>query len=419
MEHRPGDAGQDTDSIVPEVPAHVPGQGRMEWLAVLRAHQHRAWHRGQRLPAETYLQRLAALRADEELAVDLICSEVLLRRELGEAPAPAEYVARFPQYEAPLREQFALYRALPAHARPPGGMAVPGYEILEELGRGGMAVVYKARAPGFDRPLALKTLHAPGRVGPGRLARFRREAEALGRLWHPNVVRLWAVGEHDGRPFLALEYVEGGTLMQRLNGKPLPPRQAARLVAVLARAMHHVHQQGVVHRDLKPANVLLTADGTPKIADFGLARCLDGEAEPSSGGAVLGTPSYMAPEQANGDAAQVGPTTDIFGLGVVLYEVLTGMPPYQGTDPLAVWQLARKGEVIPPRRLNRRVPRALEHICLTALAVDPGRRYGSALELERVLESYLRRWSLGTVLGLLGALAAGVWNWSASGTGCQ
>jgi serine/threonine-protein kinase len=210
---------------------------------------------------------------------------------------------------------------------------VPGYEILGELGRGGMGVVYRARQAGLGRVVALKMILTGGHAGEDERARLRAEAEAVARLSHPNIVQIFEVGEHDGLPFLALEFVAGGGLDCGLDGTPWPARRAAVLAETLARAVHAAHVGGVVHRDLKPANVLLTADGAPKVADFGLAKRLDGGPARTRTGAVLGTPSYMAPEEAGG-SKQVGPAADVYAVGAILYELLTGRPPFRGETPL-------------------------------------------------------------------------------------
>src|SRR5205823_187056 len=189
---------------------------------------------------------------------------------------------------------------------------VPGYEVVAELGRGGMGVVYKARQCSLKRWVALKMILAGGHADPAARARFRTEAEAVARLQHPNVVQVYEVGEHDGRPFLALEYVGGGSLARRPDGGVRPEREAARLVEALARAVHHTHRSGILHRDLKPNNVLLTADGTPKIADFGLAKLVDRGGGLTRTEALIGTPGYMSPEQAAGDAARVGVPADVY-----------------------------------------------------------------------------------------------------------
>jgi tetratricopeptide (TPR) repeat protein/predicted Ser/Thr protein kinase len=267
---------------------------------------------------------------------------------------------------------------------------VPGYEVVAELGRGGMGVVYKARQCSLGRWVALKMILASAHADPEIRARFRTEAEAVARLGHPNVVQVYEVGEHDGHPFLALEYVAGDSLDQR-PGSVLPERDAGRLVETLARAVHHTHQRGILHRDLKPSNVLLTADGAPKIADFGLAKMVDGGGGPTRTEALIGTPSYMSPEQAAGDTRNVGVRSDVYALGAILYELLTGRPPFRGDSPLSTLEQVRHEEPTPPRRVRRCVSRDLETICLKCLEKDPGRRYPDAGELA----DDLRRFSEG------------------------
>ncbi len=283
-----------------------------------------------------------------------------------------------------------------------------GYEILEELGRGGMGVVYKARQAGLHRLVALKQALSGGDAE--EFVRFRREAEAAARLHHPNIVQIYEVGEQDGVPYLAMEYVEGGTLAAHLDGTPVAPRFTAELVATLARATHHAHQHGVVHRDLKPENILLASGGceppvvasltgglhppltngvVPKIADFGLAKLLDRADGKTQTGAILGTPKYMAPEQATGTAGQIGPATDVHALGVLLYEMLTGRVPYAGATILETLEQVCSHEPAAPRRLQPRVPRELETICLKALAKEPARRYASADAMAEDLTRFL------------------------------
>ena len=206
----------------------------------------------------------------------------------------------------------------------------PGYEILGELGRGGMGVVYKARQVALNRVVALKMILAGGHAGADQRTRFRAEAEAAARLQHPHIVQIYQVGEFGGYPFFSLEFVEGGSLADRLTGAPWPIREAAGLVETLGRALQEAHRLGVIHRDLKPANILLRADGAPMVADFGLAKRVGAADGPTQSGAVLGTPSYMAPEQASGKSKEVGPAADIYALGAVLYELLTGRPPFKG-----------------------------------------------------------------------------------------
>jgi WD40 repeat protein len=276
---------------------------------------------------------------------------------------------------------------------PPGWPRIPGYEVLSEMGRGGMGVVYKARQVsrlGAERVVALKTIHTRGAARPEAVARFRAEAATVARLEHPNIVRLYADGEHDGEPFFAFELVEGGSLAERLAGKPQAPREAAALVGTLARAVQYAHSRGVVHRDLKPGNVLLAACGlasakpqaaVPKITDFGLAKRLDEGPGETRTGAVLGTPSYMAPEQAGGNTRTVGPSVDVYALGAILYECLTGRPPFLGASVLQTLEQVRIQEPVPPRRLQPGVPRDLETVCLKCLEKEPRQRYATAQDL--------------------------------------
>jgi serine/threonine-protein kinase len=266
---------------------------------------------------------------------------------------------------------------------------VPGYQILGELGRGGMGVVYKAQQMGLKRPVALKMILAGSHAGAEDLARFRREAEAIARLQHPNIVQVYEVGEHNGLPFFSLEFAESGSLAAKLNGTPLPPLEAARLVETLAGAVQAAHQRGVIHRDLKPANVLLTAEGTPKITDFGLAKKLDEAAGQTQSGAILGTPSYMAPEQAGGRTKDLGPATDVYALGAILYELLTGRPPFKAANSLDTLRLVLEQEPVRPRQLQPHVPRDLETICLKCLHKSPQHRYASAVALAEDLECWL------------------------------
>jgi WD40 repeat protein len=269
-------------------------------------------------------------------------------------------------------------------------VSVPGYEIESVLGRGGMGVVYKARHLALKRTVALKMVLAGGHAGPHELARFRIEAEAAARLQHPNIVQIHEVGEADGHPYCALEFVEGGNLAGKIKEKPLPVREAASLVETLARAMQLAHSRNVVHRDLKPANILLTADGTPKITDFGLARQVDTDSGETQAGQVMGTPSYMAPEQASGRAHEAGPAADIYALGAILYECLAGRPPFRGQTVVETLDQVRTQEPVPPSRLETSVPLDLETICLKCLRKEPEKRYTSAAELAEDVARYQR-----------------------------
>jgi serine/threonine-protein kinase len=259
-------------------------------------------------------------------------------------------------------------------------VSIPGYEILGELGRGGMGVVYSARQIKADRLVALKMILSGAHASEQDLARFRTEAQAVARLQHPHIVQVYDVGDDHGLPYFSLEFCPGGSLEKKLAGTPLPPQEAARLVEALARAVQAAHDKGIIHRDLKPANVLLTDDGTPKITDFGLAKRLDA-AGPTASNAIMGTPSYMAPEQAGGSGKEVGPGADVYALGAVLYECLTGRPPFRAATLLDTILQVVSEEPVPPSRLNAKLPRDLETICLKCLEKSPAKRYVSAAEL--------------------------------------
>jgi WD40 repeat protein/tRNA A-37 threonylcarbamoyl transferase component Bud32 len=271
-------------------------------------------------------------------------------------------------------------------------VSVPGYEILEELGRGGMGVVYRARHTKLNRVVALKMILSGAHAGPDDLARFRIEAEAIARLQHPNIVQVFEVGEQGGLPYFSLEFCGGGSLEQKLASTPLPPSVAAELVETLARAMQAAHERHVIHRDLKPANVLLAEDGTPKITDFGLAKKLDAVGQTASG-VVMGTPSYMAPEQAGykpaAQARDIGPAVDVYALGAILYQCLTGRPPFKAATALDTILQVVSDEPVAPTRLHSRTPRDLETICLKCLEKEPRNRYSSALALAEDVHRFL------------------------------
>jgi serine/threonine protein kinase/WD40 repeat protein len=273
--------------------------------------------------------------------------------------------------------------ALPAKLTP----AIPGYEILEQIGRGGMGVVYKARQIGLSRVVALKMILPGAESDQLHRLRFRTEAETIARLDHPNLVAVHEVGEHDGAAFLVLEYIAGGTL-EALRGSIVPPRKAAELAEKLARALHVVHQRGVLHRDLKPANIFLTPEGEPKIGDFGLAKKLDDTGFTMTG-MIMGTPGYMAPEQARGDK-DIGPGCDIYALGVILYELLAGRRPFVGENLMAVLHLTLTQELPPPSRFNASIPADLETICCKCLQKNAADRYIDARALADDLARWLR-----------------------------
>ncbi|HUY31534.1 MAG TPA: serine/threonine-protein kinase [Pirellulales bacterium] len=267
---------------------------------------------------------------------------------------------------------------------------VAGYEILGVLGRGGMGVVYKARQPGLKRLVALKMILSGGHAGEHDLLRFRSEAEAVARLQHANIVQIYEVGEDEGRPYFSLEFVDGGTLTQELNGKPFAHRKAAEMLAVLAGAMAYAHEHGIIHRDLKPGNILIATDGTAKITDFGLAKRVEDEDNSQTRtGTILGTPDYMAPEQAAGDTKDVGPLADVYALGSMLYEFLTGRPPFRSASMLDTLQQVMRKEPVHPSQLDPKLPRDLETICLKCLHKEPEKRYAGAAALAEDLRRYL------------------------------
>jgi WD40 repeat protein/predicted Ser/Thr protein kinase len=361
---------------------------------------------------EDYLKADHDRLANPDDLLDLIYHEVLIREQNGEVPALDEYLSRFPQFAPQLREQFELHTALRSSHWPasdesaartaavtltdtgalpaPAGPALAGYEVLQELGRGGMGVVYLAWQIGLRRRVALKMILSGEYSRPQDVDRFRAEAQAVARLEHPNLVKIHEVGEQDGRPYFSMEYVEGGSLADALRGTPWAARRAAALTETLARAVQVAHDRCVIHRDLTPGNVLLTADGQPKIVDFGLAKLLDdGGSSRTITGDILGTPSYMAPEQASGRNKEVGTAVDIYALGAILYETLTGRPPFRAATPLDTLLQVVNTEPVAPRRLQPRVPRDLETICLKCLDKNPRERYPSASALADDLRRYL------------------------------
>jgi WD40 repeat protein len=403
--------------------------------AYLQDDQRRRWQRGERVSVLTYLEEAPSLRDHPDLVFELVCGEVRLQEELGEKPRPVDYLDLVPTHEAQLRHFFAARHllpsatlqglsdrvtlraakqatvveaehtvdelpppadqtatALPAPQQPASHgeavLAPPGYEILGELGHGGMGVVYKARQVSADRLVALKMILAGGHAGPDELTRFRTEAEAIARLQHPHVVQVFEVGTHRGLPFFSLEFCPGGSLDKKLAGTPLPPKEAAALMAQLARGVQAAHAAQVLHRDLKPGNVLLAADGTPKVTDFGLAKKLDAQGATITG-VIMGTPSYMAPEQASGEVHALGPAADVYALGAVLYECLTGRPPFRAATTWDTLQQVLTREPVPPRQLNAKVPRDLETICLRCLHKEPRRRYPTAEALADDLRRFL------------------------------
>jgi WD40 repeat protein len=373
----------------------------------------------------------------EEL-ISRVADEYQERLERGEHPSVEVYTQRYPQIASTLQQILSAVAALfcagarrQASTSPGASLPAspPGYALLKEIGRGGMGVVYKARQLALGRVVALKMIRAGVHADEQQRARFRGEAEAVARLRHPNVVQIHEVGDHDGLPYLALEYVEGGTLTDALAGTPLPGAVAARLVETLAGAVEAAHRERIIHRDLKPANVLLVGtreEGQgagqaksgatsslvpgpssliPKIADFGLAKRLDETGETQSG-AILGTPSYMAPEQARGKSKEAGPPIDVYALGAILYECLTGRPPFKADNPIDTLRQVIEDDPVSPRLLQPTVPRDLETVCLKCLQKEPHRRYASAQALAEDLRRFQEgRPVVARPVGVLGRLA--------------
>jgi serine/threonine-protein kinase len=340
---------------------------------------------------ETRVEQLLDELVDSDLTPEQVCAdcpeylaEVRSRREQMRR-VEAELDVLFPH--STLDPDADSFAALDLAAELPD---IPGYQVDAVIGRGGMGIVYQARHLRLNRTVALKTLRGGPLAGHYDRQRFFREAEAVAALRHPNVVQLYDMGDVDGRPYFTMELVEGGSLRAKIAGTPQPAALAASLTAALAGAVHVAHLSGIVHRDLKPANVLLTADGTPKVTDFGLAWRLEDEEGLTQSGVLMGTPSYMAPEQARGDKSAIGPATDVYALGAILYELLTGRPPFRADTATATLRQVAEEEPVSPSRLNSRVPRDLETICLKCLQKGPSERYASAAALGDDLRRFER-----------------------------
>jgi serine/threonine protein kinase/WD40 repeat protein len=360
----------------------------------------------QRPRIEAYLDAVAeGIRGS--LLQELVALEIDLRREAGEDAPEADYWDRFPLLNA-------LDRTAPSNHVPAAPAAanvhISGYEIVQELGRGGMGVVYWAWETSLRRPVALKMILAGAHASQAELARFQTEAEAIGRLHHPNIVQVYHVATHQGCPYMAMEYVDGGTLGKHIGETPQAARAAAQLVLTLTDAVHYAHQHGIVHRDLTPGNVLLQSspgkaqgkdgdeDGNagaleaafPKITDFGLAKLVIGGGPTlTDTGAVLGTPSYMAPEQTLSGSSAIGPATDVYALGAILYQLLTGRPPFKAASAVETVLQVQLQEPVSPHRLQPRLPRDLTTIVMKCLAKEPARRYGRAQALGDDLRRFL------------------------------
>lgn len=419
----------------------------------IAADQMRRHRTGRRVPIETYLNLRPSLAQDAEALFELVYGEFVLRESLGETPTHEEFAWRFPSLADRLRRQIDLHDALASNGLaidPPSDPAeygrlgvakiestspgqtlgdggsrdhpnrdhwpvVPGFQIVDVLGRGGMGIVYKAVQLSLKRLVALKMIRDGACARRELKDRFRAEAEAVARFQHPNIVQVYEVGECSGSDYLVLEYVSGGSLKKRIEGAPWEPRKAALLCEELARAIHYAHQRGIIHRDLKPDNVLIDGDGVVKVTDFGLAKLVEeDEAGLTLTGAIIGTPSYMAPEQTrgaydHGKAFAISPATDVHAIGAMLYELMTGRPPFKGATPLSTLELVAKSEPVPPGMLERHTPKDLETICLRCLEKDPSRRYPSAQELA----DDLRRWLDGRpIVARPASILEKAWKWA-------
>ncbi len=334
--------------------------------------------------------RRVLLREHPELASALDCLEALevLAPPAGECPALDEDTA---DTAAELPRDFGPY------------------ELIREVGRGGMGVVYEAKQRGLDRSVAVKMILAGHLASPEIIRRFQAEAKAAARLRHSNIVHIHDVGRVGGQDFFAMEYIEGQSLEKPIADGPVEAHFAVRLISTVARAVEHLHQQGVLHRDLKPSNILLDVEGQPFVTDFGLAKVFTPDSETTATGIIAGTPSYMAPEQASGRRAEVGPATDVYSLGAILYELLTGVPPFRAETALDTLMEVLSCDPAMPRKLNPRIPRGLELICLKCLAKEPGKRYTSAAALADDLDRFAR----GEVLEARPpTLARRFWGWT-------
>jgi serine/threonine protein kinase len=401
-------------------------------LRELTKDQRERWHRGDKRRVEQYLEDHEELRSDEKLLLDFVCSEFSLRQEHGETPTVAEYVERFPALASQLELLFEVLRAIDGepslHAFDPDSRilsqspsthhtgshrtptplvrqkpasvdesAVNGsprlfgpYELIGEVARGGMGIVYKARQPKLDRIVAIKTIVPQQFESESAVRRFQVEAEAAAKLDHPGVVPIYDVGEQDGEHYLCMAYVDGESLATRVARGPLAADEAARIVRDVAEAVQHAHDRGIIHRDLKPANILIDNTGWPRVTDFGLARKQDVVCSLSSDGSVIGTPAYMSPEQASGHSETIGPLCDVYSLGAVLFHLLTGHPPFGGSNVFEIVQRVRND---PPKRLRElepSIPEPLETICLKCLAKAPRDRYPTAQALADDLNRFLQ-----------------------------
>ena len=353
---------------------------------------------GARPLVESYIERFPGL-VDVDILSELLSLEFQVRCVCGDSPDRESYRSRFPDLFD--RVSFPAPRLVSGYTNPINSAAeetvwdtnlqrdFSDYEILVPIAAGGMGVVYKARHRTLNRTVALKMIKSGNLAGNDEIQRFRDEAKAAAQLDHPHIVPIHEVGEHGGRHFFSMAFITGMGLDERLKDGPLPPKEAAELMIKIAFAVQHAHDKGIVHRDLKPSNVLIDTDGQPRITDFGLAKQIATDSKITATGQILGTPSYMPPEQAAGNDELVGMPADVYSLGALLYVTLTGRPPFQAATPLETLQQVLTQEPLSPRRLNSATDRDLETICLKCLEKDASKRYSSA----RALGEDLQRWT--------------------------
>jgi tRNA A-37 threonylcarbamoyl transferase component Bud32 len=416
--------------------------GRDDLVAVLRADQAERWQRGERRPAEAYLALPEVAAAGTDVALDVIFSEVILRQDLNETPTVAEYIRRFPAFERSLRLLFSADKAVDswvrgettieragstAPVRAPSALPekVGNYRIVMPLDAGGQAAVYRAVHSGLGKDVVLKLSHEPILAGEAAQDHLAAEGRILADLDHPNLARVYDLGTHEGRLFLVMEYVRGRTLEQHAAQARLAPREAAALVAKVARALAVAHGRGVTHGDVKPRNILIEESGQPRLIDFGMARLRHAYAEDAvPSGTISGTVAYMAPEQARGDNDRVNACSDVFALGGVLYFLLTGKPPYQGNGMLATLERAARCDWDREALRLSAVPRRLANVCARAMAADSAERYRTAEEMAAELEALARPSRRRVVLaaslaGALLGLGLLIFLWTRSGNGVE